>query len=289
MALFMDYHEDLKLPAQALAQIAEDRPPRPGRPVRRAAGRAVPQFRREGVLPARGAGPGRHPAAPRRARRPLRRGASGPGKPRLARTNRTIAAREQANEKPRISPEGLPGRRGAGRRVRPPALGGAASAHGKSATSSACSSCRRHRSDEAAGPAAVPPRHRVAHRVRPRPAAPPCAVAKPGGGGGRDRVERAESGRGAWWRVRPGRDAPSQHAGFRLLPEPSQRDRRPFPLNTRPRCRPLQSPECPRRSPTEPGIAAASAEPLSQSAAQRPRGTRPFIHDLGRWLGSASA
>ena len=25
----------------------------------------------------------------------------------------------------------------------------------------------------------------------------------------------------------PGRDAPSQHAGFRLLPEPSQRDRRP--------------------------------------------------------------
>jgi hypothetical protein len=29
MALFMDYHEDLKLPAEALAQIAEDTPPLP--------------------------------------------------------------------------------------------------------------------------------------------------------------------------------------------------------------------------------------------------------------------
>ena len=30
MALFMDYHEDLKLPAEALAQIAEVHQPRPG-------------------------------------------------------------------------------------------------------------------------------------------------------------------------------------------------------------------------------------------------------------------
>jgi hypothetical protein len=51
MALFMDFHEDLKLPAEAIAHIAEDAS--------------------YGVLPARRAGRGRHPPAPRRARRAL--------------------------------------------------------------------------------------------------------------------------------------------------------------------------------------------------------------------------
>ena len=39
MALFMDFHDDLKLPAEGIAQITKQRPRRAGRPVRGAPGR----------------------------------------------------------------------------------------------------------------------------------------------------------------------------------------------------------------------------------------------------------
>ena len=77
MARFMDFHEDLKLPAEAIAQIAEDARNATADPVRRPPDRALPQPRREGVLPARRARRRRHPPAPRRPWRALRRCAPG--------------------------------------------------------------------------------------------------------------------------------------------------------------------------------------------------------------------
>jgi hypothetical protein len=49
MSLFMDYHQDLKLPAETIAQIAEDTLAGPARrPVRPAAGAAGPANRAPG-------------------------------------------------------------------------------------------------------------------------------------------------------------------------------------------------------------------------------------------------
>jgi hypothetical protein len=67
MPQFMDFHQDLKLPAGAIAQITNDtrhaRADQFG--VRQL--RARPQRPRTGVLPARRARRGRHPRPPRRA------------------------------------------------------------------------------------------------------------------------------------------------------------------------------------------------------------------------------
>ena len=136
-----------------------------------------------------------------------------------------------------------------GRRARPPAPGGAASAHGKSATSSA-SPCRRHRSDEAAGPAAVPPTPpRSASGSAPAssagPIPSPSPAAEADGTGWSARSQGVERGRGCARKGRaisarrvpaaPGaiatrspalRSTPGQDAGHRSRPSVPDHHRR---------------------------------------------------------------
>jgi hypothetical protein len=50
MARFMDFHEDLELPAEAIAQLAQDTRNARADQFGRAPDRAVPQRRRQGVL-----------------------------------------------------------------------------------------------------------------------------------------------------------------------------------------------------------------------------------------------
>lgn len=56
MARFMAFHEDLQLPADAIAQLAEDARNARSRSVRRAPDRALPQRRRQGGLTSVGIG-----------------------------------------------------------------------------------------------------------------------------------------------------------------------------------------------------------------------------------------
>ena len=156
MARFMDFYEDLKRPPRP-SRRSPRTPAKPSRPVRRTADGAVSQPGREGVLPARGAGRGRHSPASRRARRALRRGTPG-RQPHLARTNRTIAAREPGmsiHEYLMKACQDDAVRAASG----PQTPRGATSAQGRPVSPRACRSRRHHRSGrsgETVGPADVP-------------------------------------------------------------------------------------------------------------------------------------
>ena len=162
MPRFMDLHEDLKLPAEAIAQIADDT--RHARADQFGVRQIELYYNPDGTVYCLLEGPDEDAIRQHHAALgvpcgevhqvdsltwPGRTGQSQPG---------------ASNEHPRISHEGPPGRHGTSRRARPPAPGGAASAQGGPASSRACRS-RRHRSGlagEAVGPADVPPRYRIA-------------------------------------------------------------------------------------------------------------------------------
>ena len=170
MALFMDYHEDLKLPAEA-SRRSPRMPVTPG-PTGSAYARSSCITTPTGRCTACSTGRTRAPSAsptPRSASPAARytRSAASPGQ-----DEPNSRGQGATNEHPRIPPEGPPGRCGASRRAKPPAPGGAASGHDRAATSRSCRSRRCDRSGEAPGPAAVPPRYRVGRRGQPDLLAP---------------------------------------------------------------------------------------------------------------------
>jgi hypothetical protein len=94
MALFMDYHEDLKLPVEALAQIAEDTAT-PG-PTGSACARSSPATTPTGGVYCLLDGPDQDAIRQHHTALGVLCGEVHPGRqPHLARTNRTIAARAQ--------------------------------------------------------------------------------------------------------------------------------------------------------------------------------------------------
>ena len=136
--------------------------------------RRQPAIRRSGPTRAgQEAGPGSRPGSVPGLTLPGRRPGQTGGPAPAARPSRTAQHQPTAGQEHdmarfmdfhqdlKLPHRGPPGRRGASRRARPPAPGGAASAHGRPTSSRACRSAAPHRSGKAFGPADLPPRYRL--------------------------------------------------------------------------------------------------------------------------------